>query len=71
VRIVLIIVEFVVSADDLFDCLGIGGSSATEDRVGPVTFDLGKEFLTLAEDPRISTRSDTLREIYSASSVLI
>jgi hypothetical protein len=48
--VVLIIVEFIIVADDRFDSLEVGGSGATEDCIGPVALDLEEELLTLAED---------------------
>lgn len=49
-RIVLIIVEFVVAADDRFYGMAASGSGAAEDCVGPVARDLGKELFTVTED---------------------
>ena len=48
--IVLIIVKFILAADDRLDREAVSSSGAAEDRIGPVARDLGKEFLTVAED---------------------
>jgi hypothetical protein len=50
VWVVVIIVEFIIVADDRFDSLAVGGSGATEDCIRPVALDLEEELLTLAED---------------------